>query len=180
MIVYSFFHSSATILFIIFCSMIVYSFSCDDVVHHVMLYDCLFIHSPATMLRIIRLNSSKSISPLPSTSTSDMIFCQTLSSISAPWPSTALISSGEIVPPPSLSKIAKARRSFSWVSRLPLSIEATTHSENSISPFWSKSTSAKIASTSAMASSENAPNALINSSFSILPSPDESSASNAS
>ena len=102
------------------------------------------------ILRIILLNSSKSISPLPSVSYSSIRFRHKRSSSSLKISPVLLVrvsltSSIWMVLLPSLSKSKKASRSFSSVTKLLLSIEATIHSENSISPFPSRSTSSKMA-----------------------------------
>ena len=105
-----------------------------------------------SILCIMVQNSLKSISPLPSSSTSWTTLSQTSSS-NAYWleQSLSLTSSGDIVPPLSWSNKLNAYCNVSFVNNLFLLIVATTHSPQSIYPEWSRSTLRKIFSTSSWA-----------------------------
>jgi hypothetical protein len=73
----------------------------------------------------MRTNSSKSNSPLPSSSTSLIISNQTLSSIFFYWQSISFTSPADIDPPLSLSNKSNIYLSFSSVNSFSLFIVAT-------------------------------------------------------
>lgn len=125
--------------------------------HHqyflILLAKCYIVYgslSPSNLC-IIALNSPKSISPLPSSSTSLIMVSQTSSSIYLPTPKTSLSSSTDIEPLPSLSQNPNAYYNFSSLNSLPLLTVAVTNSWKSISPLWSTSTNLNILLVSVMA-----------------------------
>lgn len=87
----------------------------------------IFIHFCRSFCIIVE-NSSKSISPLPSPSTSLMTSSQTLSSIYYPEHKISFTSSLLIDPLPSLSNNENAAFNFSVDNSFSLFIVATTHS----------------------------------------------------
>ncbi len=110
--------------------------------------------SQLTNLFIMILNSSKSISPLPSSSASFINSHHMASSTSYFFtPNTCFNSSIDIDPLPSLSKNQKAFLSFSSEIKFFLLTVATNHSEQSISPLPSISAVLIILSTSSSANS---------------------------
>ena len=88
----------------------------------------IFISQNVSISFIILANSSKSISPFPSLSTSLMTSSHTLSSIFYPEQSSSFTSIELIVPLPSLSNRLKAAFSLSGDNKFSLLIVATTHS----------------------------------------------------